>query len=87
MTTPSSDSAVVLDRRAASEFLTVRGYRVAYATLAKLAVLGGGPPFRHWGRRPLYRPEDLLAWAAAKTTAPKRSTSEAAAGAAGAQAV
>jgi hypothetical protein len=67
-----------LDRRQAAQFLTDRGYRTAPATLAKLACLGGGPLYRSFGRKPLYRAVDLLAWAERKTTGPRRSTSEAA---------
>ena len=66
----------LLDRKQAAAFLTERGYRTAPATLAKLACLGGGPIFESFGRRPLYREADLLAWAKAKTTGPRRSTSD-----------
>ncbi|HKM71336.1 MAG TPA: DNA-binding protein [Stellaceae bacterium] len=66
-----------LDRKQAAQFLTERGYRTAPATLAKLACIGGGPAFESFGRRPLYREADLLAWAMAKTTGPRRSTSDA----------
>jgi hypothetical protein len=65
-----------LDRRQAAAFLTARGYRTAPATLAKLACIGGGPTFESFGRKPLYREADLLAWAKAKTTGPRRSTSD-----------
>jgi hypothetical protein len=65
-----------LDRRQAADFLTARGYRTAPATLAKLACIGGGPMFESFGRKPLYREADLLAWARAKTTGPRRSTSD-----------
>jgi len=65
-----------LDRKHAAQFLTERGYRTAPATLAKLACIGGGPAFESFGRRPLYRESDLLAWAQARTTGPRRSTSE-----------
>jgi len=65
-----------LDRKQAAQFLTDRGYRTALATLAKLACLGGGPVFRSWGRKPLYLAADLLAWAEARTNAPRHSTSE-----------
>jgi hypothetical protein len=67
-----------LDRKQAAQFLTDRGYRTASATLAKLACLGGGPVFRSFGRKPLYSAADLLVWAEARTTGPRRSTSEAA---------
>jgi hypothetical protein len=72
----SEDVQRRLDRKQAAVFLTERGYRTAPATLAKLACLGGGPVFESFGRRPLYREGDLLAWAEAKTTGPRRSTSD-----------
>ncbi len=65
-----------LTRSEAAAFLTERGYRVAYATLNKYASVGGGPVFESFGRRPLYKPADLLAWVASKTTPPRRHTSE-----------
>ncbi len=72
----SSELERRLTRREAAEFLTERGFRVAPATLAKYATIGGGPLYQSFGRRPLYRPADLLAWVEAKSTAPRRSTSE-----------
>jgi hypothetical protein len=65
-----------LDRKEAAQFLTSHGYRTAPATLAKLACIGGGPAFESFGRRPLYRESDLLAWAKARSTGPRRSTSD-----------
>ena len=65
-----------LDRRQAAALLTARGYRTAPATLAKLACVGDGPTFESFGRKPLYREADLLARARAKTTGPRRSTSD-----------
>ena len=65
-----------LTRAEAAAYLSERGYRVAYATLNKYATVGGGPIFQSFGRRPLYRPTDLLAWVAEKSSAPRRSTSE-----------
>ncbi len=66
-----------LCRREAAAFLCERGYQVAVATLNKWASVGGGPKFRKFGRRPLYAPSDLLAWAEGRTSAPVGSTSEA----------
>jgi hypothetical protein len=63
-------------RKAAAQFLTDQGYKTAPATLAKLACIGGGPPFQSFGRRPLYAPADLLAWAQGRTTGLRRSTSD-----------
>lgn len=65
-----------LTRAEAAAFLGERGYRVAYATLNKYATVGGGPRFESFGRRPLYRPTELLAWVASKTTGPRRHTSD-----------
>lgn len=45
-------------------------------TLAKLRVIGGGPPFRKIGRLVVYDPSDLVAWANAKLSGPRRSTSD-----------
>lgn len=52
------------------------GISVAPSTLAKLAVLGGGPPFYKVGRIPLYDVIDLDAWARAKLGRKRTSTSE-----------
>jgi hypothetical protein len=49
-------------------------------TLAKLAVIGGGPPFRKAGRVPLYSPASADAWAASKIGPLVHSTSELAVG-------
>ncbi len=67
----------LLDRRAASVLLAELGFPCAAATLATLATRGGGPPFSKFGCRALYRRADLVAWAQAKLTPPRRSTSEA----------
>lgn len=40
------------------------GIPIALATLNKLASNGGGPAMQYAGRIPLYRHEDLDAWAA-----------------------
>jgi hypothetical protein len=64
----ANDYDRLFDRKEAAFFLTERGYRTAPATLAKLACIGGGPTFESFGRRPLYREADLLAWAQARST-------------------
>jgi hypothetical protein len=48
----------------------------AARTLAKLRVLGGGPPFRKLGRLVVYDPADLADWARGKLSCPQRSTSD-----------
>jgi hypothetical protein len=70
------DPAARLSRAQGAEALTRIGYPTAYATLATLATRGGGPPFAKFGPRVIYRWQDLLDWARARTTRPARSTSE-----------
>jgi hypothetical protein len=67
-----------LTRAEAAALLTERGYRTAKATLDKLAVIGGGPTFEKFGRKPLYTEAALLAWVASRTTKPRSNTSQAA---------
>lgn len=83
---PREGSSVAADQNArplrrweASAYLKDRfGIDVAPATLAKLASIGGGPPFYKNARAPLY-PVDLLdEWAVARRGNVVRSTSEAA---------
>jgi hypothetical protein len=67
----------LLRRKTASEYLhETHGLDRAPSTLAKLAVIGGGPIFRRVGRVPLYATDDLDKWVASKLSAPMRSTSE-----------
>jgi hypothetical protein len=69
-----------LRRKAASGYLhKTFGLDRAPSTLAKLAVIGGGPPFRRMNRVPLYAEDDLNKWVASKLSAPMRSTSDTAA--------
>jgi hypothetical protein len=66
-----------LRRKGASQYLEEKhGIVRAPSTLAKLAVIGGGPPFRRDGRIPLYSTDDLDKWARSRLSAPMRSTSE-----------
>ncbi len=65
-------------RPESADFLTERGFRTTKNTLQKYATTGGGPIYRIWGGRALYTRDDLLAWAEAKLSEPRRSTSEAA---------
>lgn len=67
-----------LRRKAASQYLLdVHGVVRAPSTLAKYAVIGGGPVFQRIGRDPVYTPNDLDAWVASKLSGPMRSTSDA----------
>ncbi len=67
----------LLTRAAAAVALTEAGFPVKRATLATKASRGGGPPFQHWGSKPLYRWGDLIAWAEARLKERVRSSSEA----------
>jgi hypothetical protein len=64
-----------LSRVAAAEHLRERGLKVAPSTLAKLAVIGGGPPFVKFMARALYEPRDLDEWASSKISDKRRTTS------------
>jgi len=52
------------------------GIPLSPKTLAKLAVIGGGPMFRRAGRIPLYYPSQLDDWARARISPAVSSTSE-----------
>lgn len=65
-----------LRREQAATYLQERYGAYTPETLAKLATIGGGPPFVKFGRFPLYRPEDLEAWAVARMSKLVHSTSE-----------
>jgi hypothetical protein len=66
-----------LRRKAASKYLhDVHGVERAPSTLAKYAVIGGGPVFQCIGRDPVYTPANLDAWVASKLSGPMRSTSD-----------
>lgn len=54
----------------------IHGIDRTVGTLAKLAVVGGGPAFRRFGRTPLYHPDDLDAWASSLMTRVVYSTAE-----------
>lgn len=67
----------LLTRDATATALTAAGYPVKAKTLATKATRGGGPEYRLFSGRTLYRWGDALAWAQGATSAPRRSTSEA----------
>lgn len=66
-----------LDEELASKYLAEKGLRIAPKTLGKLRVIGGGPAYRKFGRKPIYDPSDLDTWVDQKLGALRRSTSEA----------
>jgi hypothetical protein len=64
-------------RNAAAEYVQSQwGIPCAPKSLAKWAVIGGGPPFRKAGRTPLYPEDGLDDWAQSKLGPRVRSTSE-----------
>ena len=70
------NSDALLNRADTAAALTAAGYRVAKGTLATKATRGGGPPYRLFGRIPLYRWGDALAWAQSRLSDPVRNSSE-----------
>ncbi len=66
-----------LRRKEASRYLLeVWGMSRTPNTLAKLATIGGGPPFEKDGRFPLHTEEGLDEWARAQLSPVVRSTAE-----------
>jgi len=64
-------------RKMASQYLfEVHGVQLSPATLAKLAVIGGGPPFRRDGRFPNYDRPELDIYAEKRLGPLRRSTSD-----------
>jgi hypothetical protein len=61
---------------AARHVTETSGVPLSPKTLAKYAVVGGGPPFRKAGRIPLYDPTDLDTWVCSKLSRLVASTSE-----------
>lgn len=66
----------LLTRDQVAVALTAKGFPVRPKTLATKATRGGGPPFRRFGTRPLYVWGEALAWAEARLSTPRTSTSE-----------
>jgi hypothetical protein len=66
----------LLTREQAAHALTEAGFPTKPKTLATKACRGGGPPYRYFGPRVLYRWGDVLAWAEARLTGVTCNTSE-----------
>jgi hypothetical protein len=66
----------LLTREGVSAALTASGFPMKPKTLSTKASRGGGPPYRRFGQRALYRWGDALAWAQAKLSEPHHNTSE-----------
>ena len=62
-------------RHEAAQYLTNLGLPIAAATLAKYAVIGGGPEFQRWSRFPVYAETALQSWIKQRLGTPLRSTS------------
>jgi len=62
---PAPQSAEYLTRRQAADYIRAQlGRPMSFSTAQKLAALGEfAEPALYWGRRPLYRREDLERWA------------------------
>jgi hypothetical protein len=76
MTKVPDNLDAILTRDDTSACLTEAGYPTAPATLATKACRGGGPPYRVFGGRALYRWGDALAWAENVAGPTRCSTSE-----------
>jgi hypothetical protein len=68
----SLDLDTLLTRDHVALALTEAGFPVRSATLATKASRGGGPIFKLFGTRPLYRWGDALDWAKARLSEPRR---------------
>lgn len=66
----------LLGRRQTADALTSAGFPISPATLQTMASRGGGPLFRNFGPRVLYRWGDALDWAKSRLSKPRRSSSE-----------
>jgi hypothetical protein len=66
-----------LDQNGAADLLNKLGLPIKPSTLATKACRGGGPAFHRFGKRRLYTPDELRAWADAVLGAPVRSATEA----------
>jgi hypothetical protein len=78
MTMPiSTNPDTLLTRDQVAAALTAAGFPVKAKTLSTKATRGGGPPYRLFGTRPLYRWGDAIDWAQQRLTSPRRSSSEA----------
>jgi hypothetical protein len=69
---PNLEGVYNLSRKDLSNLLGSLSFPTAEGTLAKLACLGGGPPYRTFSNRAIYDPFVGLAWAYARTSRPKR---------------
>lgn len=71
---PDDDSLLTREQTAAA--LTAAGFPTKAKTLSTKATRGGGPPYRLYSARALYRWGDALDWARSRLTPIVHSTSE-----------
>jgi hypothetical protein len=71
-----TDLEALLGRRQGAAALTEIGFPITGPTLASKASRGGGPVYRRYGARVLYRWGDLLLWAQSRLSKPIRCTAE-----------
>lgn len=70
-------NSIFLRRAKAAAYVRARwGIPCSPKTLAKLAVIGGGPIYRLVGRYPVYAEGDLDSWVQSKLSAPMTSTQQ-----------
>jgi hypothetical protein len=68
-----ANQGALLTRAEAANFLSERGYKIKLGYLHRMSSLGTGPkPAVLWGerKRPLYSPDDILAWAQSRCSVP-----------------
>lgn len=70
------NSDALLTRPQTGAALREAGFPIADKSLATRASRGGGPPYRRFGARVLYRWGDALDWAQSRLSPPIGSTSE-----------
>jgi hypothetical protein len=70
------DPEILLTRIQVADALTPAGYPTKARTLSTKATRGGGPPYRLYSSRALYRWGDALDWAKGRLSPVIHSTSE-----------
>ncbi len=63
-----------LNRKEAAAYVRSKGLPCSLSAMAKAATLGGGCPYRTFGRRVVYTAADLDNWIEERLSAPKINT-------------
>ena len=66
----------LMTREQVADALTRCGVPYSAKTLSTRACRGGGPPYRRFAKRAIYRWGDVVEWAQAEMSTPARSASE-----------